>query len=113
MAVKDKHPVRVFDAALVDHRLAVILAGRLKSIDCKQTVRRGVKCRRSERFPQRLVVDRKRAIGDQPRIGEARRLRGTEEVPVERAAESGSDRKGLSLELSRTLAAMSGLMGAR
>ena len=74
---------------VVDHRLAVILAGRLKPIELEQAVGCREELRLTELRPHRLILDIDRPARHQPRIEEARPLRHRDKiVPIECAAKA-------------------------
>src|SRR3990170_8840258 len=86
-------------ASLIDDRLAIILASRLKPIDLEQPVGRREELRLAELRPHRLVLDRDRPASHEPWIEEPSLLRhGDKVVPVERAAEALAIEQGIGLD---------------
>ena len=84
------------DAALVDHRLAVILASRLEPVELEQPVGGREEFRRAELLFDRLIGDADRLAGHEPRIEEARLLGDRQEVvPIKRAAEAFAIKHGI------------------
>src|SRR5215510_14602193 len=81
---------------LVDHRLAVILAGRLQSVELEQPVGRREELRLAELRPHRRVLDRDGTPRDKARVEETGLLGERQEVvPIECAAQALAIEQGI------------------
>src|SRR5262245_57780542 len=85
---------------LVDHRLAIILAGRLQPVELEQPVGRREELRLAEFRPHRRVLDRDGTARNKPRVEEPGQLSQRQEiVPIERAAQALAIEQGIGPDM--------------
>src|SRR5262245_23951740 len=85
---------------LVDHRLAVILAGRLQPVELEQPVGRREELRLAELRPHRRILDRDGTARDEPRVEETGLLgQGQEIIPRYRAAQALAIEQGIGFDM--------------
>ena len=87
--VEDEAVGRIADAAVIDHRLTVVFAGRLQVVQLEQPIGGGVEAGIAQFGGQLGVGDGDRPVFHQTRVGKAVALgQVMEVVPVQRAAQA-------------------------